>query len=204
MIPFPHLLSILPLFTSFSPLFTFCSSPPHLLVRLYLSFSSSNFFSICLSIPISFFTSQWLRDWQFAWCLDSWSSVLAIWNCPALTFTTTSVHTRLFWSSLGDPIPSTLLFYPTLEGSFSSHPILVDMFSSKLPVKAQKCGPLLSLPLKLGFWFVNWDKAAVEGLFWIRWMRFDSDKEKGALGICLIPGHFGGNAAKTPSVKGVY
>lgn len=32
-------------------------------------------------------------------------------------------------------------------------------------------------------------------------MRFDSDRGKGAVGICLVPGQFGGNAAKTPSVK---
>lgn len=43
------------------------------------------------------------------------------------------------------------------------------------PVEAQKCRPLLSVPLKLAFWFVNWDRAAVLGLFWIKmekvWFR---------------------------------
>lgn len=112
------------------------SSPPHLLVLLHLSSFSTTLFSVHLPIPISFPTSQWLRNWQSDWCLDSWSSVPAIWICLAFTFTTTSVHTHSFRSSLGDPIPSTLLVYSTLEGSFSSHLILVDMFSSRTPVKA--------------------------------------------------------------------
>ena len=127
------------------------SSPPHLLVLLYLSPSSTTLFSVRLPIPISFPTSQWLRNWQSVWCLDSWSSVPAIWICLAFTFTTTSVHTCSFRSSLGDPIPSTLLVYSTLEGSFSSHLILVDMFSSRTPVKAQKSGRLLGLALEIGF-----------------------------------------------------
>lgn len=70
-------------------LFPLCSllllSSPHLLVHLYLSFYSSNIFSICVSILISFFPSPWLRNWQIAWFLDGRSSVLAIRNCSTLT-----------------------------------------------------------------------------------------------------------------------
>ena len=70
------------------------SSSPHLLVLLYLSSSSTTLFSVHLPIPINFPTSQWLRNWQSAWCLDSWSSVPAIWICLAFTFTTTLVHSK--------------------------------------------------------------------------------------------------------------
>ena len=178
---------LFPLSLSSSPSCSYFPPLPGLFPSIFLSSSSScpslfillssasSLFSICLSLPISFPTSQWLRGWQFAGFLDSWSSVPATWVCFAFTFTATLVLARSLWSSQGDLIPSTLLVYSTLERSFSSHPILVDTLTSRTPVKTQKPRPFPSLPLKLAFWFVNWDQVAALCLLWIKmdevWFR---------------------------------
>lgn len=64
-----------PLFLS---IFLSSSSSCHSLFILLLFPLLLHPFSICLSIPISFSTSRWLRNRQFAGCLDSWSSVPAM------------------------------------------------------------------------------------------------------------------------------
>lgn len=84
-------------------------------------------------------------------------------------------------------VTQSLLVYIILDGRFYlSHPILIDILSSRLPVKAQKRGFFLVFH-QIGYLAC---KLRQRRSIWVcselRWMRFHSDDKNGVVtGIAL-------------------